>query len=238
MLKTKTRTILLLLTLLITALKPIKAQQLQASLSHYSTDDGLASNAISDIRQDDYGYIWIATWNGLSRFDGFDFYNYATGNRSNVPLLHNRIIDLRIDMAQNIWLRMYDGRVFVLNRTTDRIENALKGITGYQNFKTAHRLTVTSTGDVLAIINGVGIYKMRLERGGMRTQLINTGQLNVTSIVEGYKGDIWVGTNKGIHRLNLNDETIDRHGVFIDESIMCMYSNGFNIYMQERVPGK
>ena len=59
----------------------VRAQQLQASLLHYSTDDGLASNAIAHIIQDDYGYIWIATWNGLSRFDGYKFYNY----KINVP---------------------------------------------------------------------------------------------------------------------------------------------------------
>ena len=53
----------------------VSAQQVQATLSHFSTDDGLASNAIAGIYQDDYGFIWMATWNGLSRFDGYNFYN-------------------------------------------------------------------------------------------------------------------------------------------------------------------
>jgi ligand-binding sensor domain-containing protein len=103
------------------------AQQLQATLSHYSTDEGLPSNAVADIKQDSYGYVWIATWNGLSRFDGFVFHNYTTGVGSRLPHMHNRIIDLTLDMEQNVWLRMYDGRVFVLNRKTDCIENPLEG---------------------------------------------------------------------------------------------------------------
>ncbi|MBP3511599.1 MAG: hypothetical protein J6K19_06145 [Prevotella sp.] len=207
-----------------------KAQQLQAALSHYSMDNGLVSNNASDIKQDDYGYIWIATWNGLSRFDGINFYNYETGYGSNVPLLHNRIIDLSIDLSQNIWMRMYDGRIFVLNRSTDRIENPLQHITGYQSFKTSSPIKVTSNGDVLAIINGVGLYKMRLTPDGVKTDLVMTGKLKVSSIVEGYKGDLWVGTDDGIHRVNINDETIERNGVFTGESINCMYSNGYNIY--------
>lgn len=236
-LKTITGTLLLRIMLTATAsvlTAGVLAQQFQASLSHYSTDDGLASNAISDITRDDYGYIWIATWNGLSRFDGFNFYNYATGNRSGVPLLHNRIIDLKTDLSQNIWLRMYDGRIFVLNRSTDKIENPLQGISGYQDFRTGHQLTVTGSGDVLAIINDVGIYKMRLDKNGMNTQLITTGQLKARAIAEGYKGDIWVGTNDGIHRLNQNDDMLDRKGVFTGEAIRCMYSNGFNIYAGTR----
>ena len=101
------------------------AQQLQAEVTHYSTDDGLCSNAVSDIIQDGNGYLWIATWNGLSRFDGFNFFNYTTGRLSGNPLLHNRIMDLTADFQQNIWLRMYDGRVFVLNRNEDRIINEI-----------------------------------------------------------------------------------------------------------------
>ena len=64
------------LLVLFTGIQTANAQQIQATVSHFSTDDGLASNAIAGIYQDDYGFIWMATWNGLSRFDGYDFYNY------------------------------------------------------------------------------------------------------------------------------------------------------------------
>ena len=134
---------LLLISLLSILPDAICAQQLQASHSHYSTDDGLCSNAISDIRQDDLGFLWIATWNGLSRYDGYNFFNYTTGNNSHIPFLHNRIIDLQIDNAQNVWMRMYDGRVFMLNRKTDCIENPLKSISEYQNQKTKEPITIT-----------------------------------------------------------------------------------------------
>lgn len=214
----------------IISISEIKAQQIQAALSHYSMDNGLVSNNASDIKQDDYGYIWIATWNGLSRFDGINFYNYETGYGSNVPFLHNRIIDITIDMSQNIWMRMYDGRVFVLNRSIDRIENPFQNITGYQNFKTSSPIKVTSNGDVLITIDDIGLYKMKLSSEGIKTDLIMTGKLKITSIVEGYKGDLWVGTDDGIHRVNINDETIDRNGVFSGEYINCMFSNGYNIY--------
>lgn len=49
----------------------VSAQELKAQLFHYTPADGLTSNSISDIIQDKYGYIWIATWNGLNRYDGY-----------------------------------------------------------------------------------------------------------------------------------------------------------------------
>ena len=138
----------------------------------------MASNAISCIKRDDYGYIWIATWNGLSRFDGYHFYNYTTGNRSGVPLLHNRILSIQIDRQQNVWLRMYDDRVFVLNRKTDKIQCAFEDIKGGENFKTNYNLTLTSTGEIIALIRNQGIYAMHMDKNGkVIKQLIKTEDL-------------------------------------------------------------
>lgn len=206
------------------------AQQFHASLSHFSTDNGLCSNAISCIKQDDYGYLWMATWNGLSRFDGFNFYNYPTGGRSRIPHLHNRILDIVIDSYQNVWMRMYDGRVFVLNRLTDTIENPFKNIVGNEGFMTRQPLTVTSDGDVIAIINDIGIYRIRFTKQGYRTQLITTGKLTPTAIVEGYHGDLWVGTSNGIYRMSQSDEALGKQGIAKGENITSMFSNGYNVY--------
>ena len=117
--------LLLLSAFVALASQTASAQQFQASGTHYSTEDGLCSNAISMISQDDLGFMWLATWNGLSRFDGYEFYNYKTGNSSHIKNLHNRILDILIDQSQNVWMHMYDNRVFVLNRYTDQIINPL-----------------------------------------------------------------------------------------------------------------
>jgi len=208
----------------------VSAQQLQASLSHYSTENGLTSNAIADICQDDYGFLWIATWNGLSRFDGYDFYNYKTGNSSGVKNLHNRILDLAIDQSQNIWMRMYDGRVFVMNRTTDKILNPFEGEPNYEEFRTNYPIIVTSTGDVLVPIEGAGLYILRLDRRGLKKEQVTTGGLTITCMAEGYENDIWLGTEKGIHRLDRSNLTLESNAIMPEKEIGCLQSNGFNIF--------
>ena len=73
------------LTLLALVITPTaNAQQWQAKRAHYSTEDGLPSDAIASLQQDNYGFVWIATWNGISRFDGYHFYNYKTGVSSGI----------------------------------------------------------------------------------------------------------------------------------------------------------
>lgn len=224
------RITLLIITAMI-AVTHLNAQQLRASQTHYSTDDGLASNAIAYILQDDYGFIWLATWNGLSRFDGYNFYNYRTGNASHIANLHNRILSMTCDHSQNIWLNMYDGRIFALDRSIDAIINPFENVSNSEEYRTNYPLFKMSNGDILASINGVGVYKMRLDKGKTNMQLITTSQHTVRCFAEGYHDDIWVGTEKGLHRVDIGNLSIERKGLFEDEDVTALYSNGYNIYV-------
>ena len=217
-------------TLLLGVVQTVDAQLFQATRSHLSAEDGLVSNAVSGIYQDDLGYIWIATWNGLSRYDGYHFYNYRTGNASRINHLHNRIQDLVIDQSQNVWMRMYDGRVFVLDRTKDQFINPFEEISGNEDFKTDIPLMVTSWGEVLVSIGMGQLYLMRLDKNGLKSRTISTGGAIIMSMAEGTRDDILLGTDKGVRHLNQRSLTIDKKVLLEEEEINCMYVNGFSIY--------
>ncbi len=228
----KTNLLITLALLLLLVPTDLRAQQLQASLSHYSTEDGMPSNTVAGLRKDDYGYLWLATWNGISRFDGYHFYNYKTGIASGVRGLHNRVDHMVVDQAQNVWLKMYDGRVFVINRKTDCIEDPLKGISGHEHYHVDYFFTpyVTSTGDILISYSDIGLYKLRLDHNGFKQDLIMTGKLNVNAVVEGYRNDIWAATDKGVHRINMSNLSLERKGYFLSEHITRLATNGYNIF--------
>ena len=228
----KTILLLTLALLMLSVPTELRAQQLQASLSHYSTEDGMPSNTVAALRTDDYGFLWLATWNGISRFDGYHFYNYKTGVASGVRGLHNRVDNMLVDLSQNIWLKMYDGRVFVLNRKTDCFEDPLEGISGHEDFHVDYFFNpyLTSTGDVLISYGDVGLYKLRLDRNGLKQDLIMTGQLTVNSVVEGYRNDIWAATDRGVHRINMVNMSLERRGYFLNEHITRLTTNGYNIF--------
>ena len=72
---------LLLLSLTILSLTVFAHDKLQLTSRHISTTDGLAGNTIYELVQDPDGYIWMATNNGLSRYDGYSIVNYTTLDR-------------------------------------------------------------------------------------------------------------------------------------------------------------
>ncbi|MCD4698679.1 MAG: histidine kinase [Bacteroidales bacterium] len=72
---------------------------------NYTTNDGLPSSKIYDMLQDRKGYIWFATENGVSRFDGYEFRNFTT--RDGLPA--NSTLKLYEDFKGRIWFLSYQG---------------------------------------------------------------------------------------------------------------------------------
>ena len=60
------------------------------SYYHYTSSDGLASSTVYDIIQDKDGFMWFATANGISKFDGNHFATFRTKDGLN----SNSIISL------------------------------------------------------------------------------------------------------------------------------------------------
>lgn len=74
-------------------------------VKHFGVEDGLASNRVYTAFQDSKGFIWLATTNGVSRFDGKTFKNYTSNN----GLPDNDIFDINEDALGRIWLSCYNG---------------------------------------------------------------------------------------------------------------------------------
>ena len=64
----------------------IAFSQSSIQFNHYTVEHGLSDNYVTDIAQDDNGFTWLATTNGLNRFDGVQFKNFfRTGSGQQIP---------------------------------------------------------------------------------------------------------------------------------------------------------
>lgn len=75
---------------------------------NYTVKDGLPSNEVYDVLQDDAGYIWFATDRGVSRFDGNQFENFSSKN----GLIDNVVFQFYKDEKGNIWFITKSNRLF------------------------------------------------------------------------------------------------------------------------------
>lgn len=88
---------------------PLFAQSFLTDARLFSEEDGLSGRYITDVQEDHQGFIWISTWLGLNRFDGFEFKKYP---KEDYGLRHNKYEHLLIDPKGNIWLaQMFNNTV-------------------------------------------------------------------------------------------------------------------------------
>ena len=45
-------------------------------IQHFGENDGFSEALVQHMMQDTFGYIWLATWDGLYRYDGYRFSNF------------------------------------------------------------------------------------------------------------------------------------------------------------------
>jgi len=145
----------------------IQAQSNDFSFQIYGFEEGLTHRNVTKIQQDTSGFIWLATVNGLNKFDGYGFVHYtADAKAHSIP--KNYVADMHISPDNRIWLS-HPNQISVLEPFNDKYQEiplsnkAQRGkeLTGY-NLNSAKGGIVTaafeqSTGNsTLFFINQMG----------------------------------------------------------------------------------
>jgi ligand-binding sensor domain-containing protein/serine phosphatase RsbU (regulator of sigma subunit) len=173
---------------------------------NYTIKNGLPSNAILDIMQDSKGYMWIATQNGVSRFDGYHFMNLGIEN----GLPSNYVNCLFEDSKGNIWIgtedagiARYDGREF-------KIFDVSKGLVSNTEI---WEIFEDHNGNIWVRTRYDGISKIDKGEITNYTQENGVPDNEVLSSLVDSKGRVWFGTLNGIivfegksyHTITVND---------------------------------
>ncbi len=169
----------------------------------YTSLDGLPNNAISDIHQDSKGFVWLCTWYGLSRFDGYIFKNYLTlpGDRS--PLLHNRFLRITEDVDGYLWLTTYDNKLYRFDRRSEQFTGIPHSLPGYQDKEYKVETYITASDGVgWVALSGAGLMRVACDgKGGWQThEWFDSPAIgkHVNIISEGGDGRIWVASELGV----------------------------------------
>ncbi|MES2239632.1 MAG: two-component regulator propeller domain-containing protein [Bacteroidota bacterium] len=77
---------------------------------HYNENNGLSYNSVRHIVQDKKGFLWLGTFFGLNRFDGYQFKSYMSSDLGKNKINNDDITALELDeSSHNLWIGTRKG---------------------------------------------------------------------------------------------------------------------------------
>lgn len=94
-------------------------EDFQTKFTHLNTSNGLSNNQVLDILQGSNGLMWIATEDGLNRYDGYEFLVFRNIPTDTSSISSNLITSLAEDIYGNLWV----GTTFGLNKYDSKLDS-------------------------------------------------------------------------------------------------------------------
>lgn len=91
--------------------------QPECTVTHYDEFSGMAQWWVTQIVQDQQGMIWLSTWNGLNRYDGYEFVCFKSRVGDGVDIPSDRIQDMKLAKDGSLRFQV-ENRIFGFNTMT------------------------------------------------------------------------------------------------------------------------
>ncbi|MBR1687929.1 MAG: response regulator [Prevotella sp.] len=188
----------------------------------FTPDDYLSSSLVNDIMQDQKGFVWLATQDGLDLYDGNTMTVFHKGDDS-------RLADNNINSV----FQASDGTLYIgsnasgqlLDTSTDTFVDIVNAATGQPLQCNVQHIMQRSNGEVLLSTSGRGIYRIVGRQTAVRADL--PGEY-VRRITEDRNGRLWIATdNDGFYMVDGygkgNAKPRSTHYILSDEQRSTIY---------------
>ncbi len=196
-------------------------------------ENGLSQSTVETILQDSNGYMWIGTNDGLNKYNGYSFKKYEHDIYDKNTISSNYIVDIVEDKDGYIWVSTTNG----LNKINPKNDNIINYFSTSKDGNLSNNriceILVRKNNDILVTTSdGLNLYNK--DTDSFERILAGKDDLPsqyIHSIEEDYYGNIWLGTQSGLVKLDKNltkiqeftNKTIDS---ISDNPIYRVYSDG------------
>ncbi|MEM9996203.1 MAG: ATP-binding protein [Bacteroidota bacterium] len=162
-------------------------------VERYTVEDGLSVNNANDLAQTPDGYLWIATNDGLARFDGVRFQIYRTDQVD--AFSTNRFRRLVVDGDGGLWINDATDRLIHYHAATFTEVTHLDGL----ELETVRRIHSDPSGEVWAVTDrslarATGPYELA-------RVITAAGDVRVRDLLWDADGTLWLSADTGLYRI-------------------------------------
>ncbi|THU32901.1 histidine kinase [Niastella caeni] len=173
---------------------------------HYQVENGLSNNTVYCSIQDNKGFLWFGTKEGLNRFDGYRFKLFKSANENNRPLKNDFIYCLFADPGGRLWVGTQDG-LYQFDYAKERLVRFIDSLPEINDIQ------MDQKGQLwFRSINTVCRYNFSTRR---LTTFPPDSTIHATALCMSGTGDMWFGTMDGyVKRFDTVTQTFKGQDVF------------------------
>ena len=195
--------ILFLVCLMAADLVSAQEQNDRYRFTHLTVKDGLAGPLVRQIYQDNAGFMWFGTGNGLQRFDGRNYKTFYSQTKNKNSLPGDDINDIVQDKFGRFWISTMETGLSIYDEAKNEFKNFNENTDSAFIREGSHTMEVAFTPNgetaLLATYNGIFKFNVRTlayQRFGSDNSKL---PLNYVGKVSNIDGDLFlVGTGRGI----------------------------------------
>lgn len=163
----------------------------------------LPTNEVRNLFQDSDGYVWIATYNGLVRYDGYSTVVYRPNGDDMRKSVNGFVNIVDEDKESVLWIGTHNG-LYSFDKRKEVMQRVVSPVLRVSYIEA---LLCAQNGDVWVGCKA-GLYR---RKSGQRTFEYCSGlagaAMDVKSIIEDTRGNLWIGTwNSGLYRYNPSED--------------------------------
>ncbi len=188
----------------------LSAQNKNVRFQHLTIESGLPQNFIDCIYQDRNGFIWVGTWSGLARYDGYNFDVFRQDTKDNSTISNNYVYSVCEGKEGNLYLATAGGlNIYLYN------QSRFYRFADYPDLHPDLSETTTAVAvgqdSVIWVGGEKGLIGLSFDEQGMvknkETYFLGDSLSQVhgsviNHILVTHNGDVWVSTDNGISVLH------------------------------------
>jgi signal transduction histidine kinase/ligand-binding sensor domain-containing protein/DNA-binding response OmpR family regulator len=120
------------------------SQQKAHIFKNFTAKDGLSQHDINCIVQDNEGFLWFGTNDGLNKYDGYNFNVFKPINEDDSSISGRIVQDIQKDTYGNLWIATLDGGLTMYHSKTERFKSFSSVIPEMGSY--ANRITISQDG--------------------------------------------------------------------------------------------
>ncbi len=202
----------------------------EVKFEHISTDNGLSQNDINTIYQDDHGYLWFGTHDGLNKYDGYGFKVYNPDPNGKNSVSSNLVYTIEGDKEGNLWIGTTGRGLNFFDTTLETFTHFRHDPSDDRSLSNDHVTTVfrdqkdrlwigTNEGlnmlDLRKPLDSLSFYRFNPEQDPFVTGWDGN---SIFAIYEDSRNQVWVGGHGGLYRLS-RDQNGDIYFRLVNNSI-------------------